>query len=93
MKPKPTKPLEGDKTMKRTKRLMATMILAAMATLSTAQAFAAPSNGKDGIMLGDRSRTGIMLGDRNRTGIMLGDRNRAGIMLGDRSRTGIMLGD
>ena len=69
--------------MKNIKRLTTIMILAAMATLSTAQAFAAPSNGKDGIMLGDRSRTGIMLGDRNRTGIMLGDRSRTGIMLGD----------
>ena len=77
--------------MKNMKRLMATMVLAAVATMGTPQAFA-------GIMLGDRSsgtcRDGIMLGDRSsstcdRTGLTLGD--VAGIMLGDIA--GIMLGD
>jgi hypothetical protein len=72
--------------MKRTQRLMATMILAAVAMVGTPQAFA-------GIMLGDANtrgghdRSGIMLGDRS--GIMLGD--ISGIMLGDVA--GIMLGD
>ena len=64
--------------MKSIKKMTAIMILAAVATLSTPQAFAGT-----GIMLGDRagtgtSRTGIMLGDglrfiRDITGIMLGD--------------------
>ena len=75
--------------MKNMKRLMATMVLAAVATMGTPQAFA-------GIMLGDRSggtcRDGIMLGDRSNT-------CRSGIMLGDFARIvvsdvgGIMLGD
>jgi hypothetical protein len=64
--------------MTKTKRLMATMLLAVVATLSTPQAFAG-----GGIMLGDRATT-----RSNRTGIMLGDfarfvRELTGIMLGD----------
>jgi hypothetical protein len=64
--------------MTKTKRLMATMILAVVATMGTPQAFAST-----GIMLGDRATTGT-----NRTGIMLGDfarfvRDITGIMLGD----------
>jgi len=76
--------------MKSIKKMTAIIVLAAMATLGTPQAFA-------GIMLGDRAagktcRDGIMLGDSAgtcRRGIMLGD--AAGIMLGDAA--GIMLGD
>jgi hypothetical protein len=76
--------------MKSIKKMTAIMILAAVATMGTPQAFAST-----GIMLGDRAgtcRDGIMLGDRAGTcrhGIMLGD--FAGIMLGDFA--GIMLGD
>jgi hypothetical protein len=64
--------------MKRMKRLTATMILAAVATLGTPQANA-------GIMLGDVATRGT----REKTGIMLGDFARVvvlqlgGIMLGD----------
>ena len=76
--------------MKRMKKMMATMVLIAVATMGTPQAFA-------GIMLGDRSggpcRDGIMLGDRAsaqcRNGIMLGD--FAGIVLTDIA--GITLND
>ena len=64
--------------MTKTKRLMATMILAAVAMMSTPQAFAST-----GIMLGDRATTGT-----SRTGIMLGDALRF-----VREITGIMLGD
>jgi hypothetical protein len=64
--------------MKSIKKMTAIMILAAVATLSTPQAFAST-----GIMLGDRATTGT-----NRNGIMLGDylrflRDVTGIMLGD----------
>jgi hypothetical protein len=75
--------------MTKMKKMMATITLAAVATMSTPQAFA-------GIMLGDRTggtcHDGIMLGDRSNTcksGIMLGDFARivvsdvGGIMLGD----------
>jgi hypothetical protein len=76
--------------MKSIKRLTAIMVLAAVTTIGTPQAFA-------GIMLGDAAgtgtcRDGIMLGDRSttcRNGIMLGD--FAGIVLTDYA--GIMLGD
>jgi hypothetical protein len=79
--------------MKRTKRLMATMILAAVATFGTPQAFA-------GIMIGDKQmastessvsaeRNGVGLTDRN--GVGLTDRN--GVGLTDNSIVGVGLTD
>jgi hypothetical protein len=69
--------LRGDTTMKNMKRMIAILVLAAVATMGTPQAFA-------GIMLGDAAGTGTC-----RDGIMLGD--FAGIVLTDYA--GIMLGD
>ena len=70
--------------MKSIKKMTAIMILAAVATLSTPQAFA-------GIVITDRAntgdRSGLTLGDQ--AGLTLGD--VVGIMLGDVA--GIMLGD
>ena len=77
--------------MKRMKKMMATMVLIAVATMGTPQAFA-------GIMLGDAARgtcqqDGIMLGDRVggtcQNGITLND--IAGITLNDFA--GITLND
>lgn len=64
--------------MKRMNKFMAIMIVAAVATIGTPQAF-----GRSGVALGDR--TGVALGDRS--GVALGD--RSGVALGDYTRIAI----
>ena len=64
--------------MKRMNKFMAIMIVTAVATIGTPQAFA-----RGGVALGEQSRTGVALGEFSRTGVALGEFSRTGVALGD----------
>lgn len=71
--------------MKRINKIMAIMILAAVATMGTPQAFA-----RTGIVMGDRATGGVVIGDRSIGGVVIGDRALGGVVIGDLA--GLVLG-
>jgi hypothetical protein len=72
--------------MKRINKIMAIMILAAVATVSTPQAFA-----RGGVVMGDRTSGGVVMGDRTIGGVVMGDRLIGGVVMGDFA--GVVMGD
>ena len=72
--------------MKRMNKFMAIMILAAVATMGTPQAFA-----HTGVVMGDRAIGGVVMGDRSIGGVVMGDRAIGGVVMGD--FVGVVMGD
>lgn len=68
--------------MKRMNKFMAIMIVAAMTTISTPQAFA-----RVGVAIGDRAIGGVAIGDRAIGGVAIGDRAIGGVAIGDLALT------